>query len=187
LQVIQMNGYRRSDWYDETGLPWVRLSPNLRTLTQAILYPGVALVEGSNVSVGRGTDTPFELLGAPWIQGKDLTDFLNNRKIPGLEFQPAGFTSSSNPYKGQVCYGVRIMLVDRQALDSAALGIEILSALYQLYPKDFQIDKTIYLLGARSALQVIKEGKDPHDIVQGWQETLDQFRQLRSKYLLYPE
>ena len=187
LEVIQMTGYRRSDWYDETGLPWVNPSPNLRSLTQAIFYPGVALVEGSNVSVGRGTDMPFELLGAPWIQGKEFTDYLNNRKIPGLGFQPAGFTTSSSPYKGQVCYGVRIVLIDRQALDSAALGIEILSALYQLYPKDFQIDKTIYLIGARSVLQAIKEGKDPHAIVQDWQETLSQFRQLRSKYLLYPE
>ena len=130
---------------------------------------------------------PFELLGAPWIQGKDFTDFLNNRKIPGIEFQPAGFTPDSNPYKGQACYGVRVALVDRQALDSAVLGIEIISALYQLYPKDFQIDKTVYLVGARSALQGIKEGKDPKAIAQDWQERLDQFRQIRSKYLLYPE
>ena len=187
LQIIQMSGYRRSDWYDETGLSWVNPSPNLRSLTQAILYPGVALVEGSNVSVGRGTETPFELLGAPWIQAKEFSDYLNNRKIAGVEFQPAGFNPGSNPFKDQVCYGVRIVLLDRQALDSSVLGIEILSALYQLYPKDFQIDKTLALIGARSVLQGIKDRKDPQSIVQNWQEPLDQFRQLRSKYLLYPE
>ena len=86
LQILQMNGYKRTDWYDETGLSWVNPSPNLRSLTQAILYPGVALVEGSNVSVGRGTETPFEILGAPWIHVKEFSDYLNNRKIPGVEF-----------------------------------------------------------------------------------------------------
>jgi len=187
LQIIQMSGYRRTDWYDETGLSWMNPSPNLRSLTEAILYPGVALVEGSNVSVGRGTETPFELLGAPWIQAKEFSDYLNNRKIPGVEFQPAGFNPGSNPFRDQVCYGVRIALLDRQALDSAVLGIEILSALYQLYPKDFQIDKTLSLIGARSVLQAIKDGKDPQSIVQNLQESLDQFRRLRSKYLLYPE
>ena len=165
LKIIQMNGYRRSDWYDETGLSWVNPSPNLRSLTQAVLYPGVALVEGSNMSVGRGTETPFELLGAPWIQAKEFSDYLNNRKIPGVEFLAMDFTPGSNPFKDQVCYGVRIVLLDRQSFDSAALGIEIISALYQLYPKDFQIDKTLSLIGARSVLQAIKDGKDPQSIV----------------------
>jgi len=187
LQIIQMNGYRRCDWYDETGLSWVNPSPNLRSLTQAVLYPGVALVEGSNMSVGRGTDTPFELLGAPWIRAEEFSDYLNNRKIPGVEFRPAGFTPGDNPFRDQVCYGVRIVLLDRQALDSAALGIEIISALYQLYPKDFQIDKTLSMIGSRSILQAIKDGKDPQSVVQNLQESLDHFLHLRSKYLLYPE
>jgi uncharacterized protein YbbC (DUF1343 family)/CubicO group peptidase (beta-lactamase class C family) len=187
LQVIQMNGYRRSCWFDQTGLPWVNPSPNLRSLTQAILYPGVALVEGSNVSVGRGTDQPFELLGSPWIRAKELADYLNHRKISGVEFQPAVFTPGSEPFKGEVCFGVQIVLLDRQALDSPLLGIEIISALYRLYPEDFQVDKTLPLIGSQKVLQAIKEDQDPQRILQGWQQPLRDFLQLRAKYLLYPE
>ena len=145
------------------------------------------MVEGSNVSVGRGTDMPFELLGAPWIKAQELTDYLNGRKIPGVEFQPAAFKPEGSRHKNQVCYGVRVALIDRQALDSAILGIEIISALWRLYPQDFEIDKTLSLIGSRTVHQAIKEEKDPQSIVLGWQQPLEQFRQLRSKYLLYPE
>jgi uncharacterized protein YbbC (DUF1343 family)/CubicO group peptidase (beta-lactamase class C family) len=187
LKVVSMTGYRRGAWFDETGLPWVNPSPNLRSLTQAILYPGVALVEGSNVSVGRGTDMPFELLGAPWIKAQEFMEYLNGRKIPGVEFQPAAFHPDGSRYKNQVCYGIRVILTDRQALDSAILGIEIISALYRLYPQDFEIDKTLSLIGSRSVLQALKEGQDPRTISPAWQASLAQFRQLRSQYLLYPD
>ncbi len=187
LQVIKMGDYRRSDWFDETGLPWINPSPNLRSLTQAALYPAVALVEGSNVSVGRGTDTPFEIFGAPWIRAKGISEYLNSRRISGVEFQPAGFTPAGSLFKGEVCYGVKILLLDRQALDSGLLGIEIVSALYRLYPKDFLIDKTLGLIGSRRVLQALKEGEDPQSIARSWEKDLDQFRRLRSKYLLYPE
>jgi uncharacterized protein YbbC (DUF1343 family)/CubicO group peptidase (beta-lactamase class C family) len=187
LTVTAMAGYQRSAWFDETGLPWVNPSPNLRSLTQAILYPGVALVEGANVSVGRGTDMPFELLGAPWIKGQDFSDYLNGRQIPGVEFQPAAFIPDGNRHQGRVCYGVRVMLTDRRVLDSAALGIEIISALHRLYPRDFEIEKTLPLIGSRSVLQAIKEGKDPKEVPLLWQDALSHFRHLRSKYLLYPE
>jgi len=185
LRIIKMHGYRRTDWYDETGLPWVKPSPNLRTLTEAILYPGVAMVEGSNVSVGRGTDTPFELLGAPWIDGKELAAYLNNRKIQGLRFMPVDFTPTSSLFNNKVCHGVQIILVDRQTLDSPALGVEIASALYRLYPKDFQLDQTLALIGSREVLQAIKDDQAPNSIVQNWQRPLEQFCKLRSKYLLY--
>jgi uncharacterized protein YbbC (DUF1343 family)/CubicO group peptidase (beta-lactamase class C family) len=187
LRVMAMAGYRRSAWFDETGLPWVNPSPNLRSLTQAILYPGVALVEGSNVSVGRGTGMPFELLGAPWVKAQEFTDYLKGRKIPGVKFQPAAFMPDRHRFRDRVCYGVRVLLTDRRILDSAALGIEIISALYRLYPRDFEIEKTLPLIGSRSVLQAIKEGKDPQSIVLGWLQPLEQFRHLRSKYLLYPE
>ena len=187
LRVIPMSGYRRSDWLDETGLAWVNPSPNLRSLTQATLYPGVALVEGSNVSVGRGTPSPFELVGAPWIQGKELAEYLAGRKIPGVEFKAVEFRPAAPPYENQTCTGVRVILTDRQALDSAALGIEIVKALFQLYPGNFELDKTLHLIGSRAVLQAIKEGRDPHSIQQSWQDSLDRFRQLRSRYLLYPE
>ena len=185
LQVVKMNGYKRTDWYDQTGLQWVSPSPNLRTLTQATLYPGVAMVEGANVSVGRGTNKPFELLGSPWIQAPELAGYLNNRKINGVKFLPVDFTPQGNRFKNQLCHGVEIVLTDRAGLDSVALGVEIISALYQFYPNDFQIDKTIPLVGARWVLRAVKEGKAPDAIVRDWQEPLEQFRMRRTKYLLY--
>jgi uncharacterized protein YbbC (DUF1343 family) len=187
LKVILMDGYRRNVWFDETSLPWVNPSPNLRSLTQAILYPGVALVEGSNVSVGRGTDMPFEIVGAPWIKAQELTEYLQRRNIPGVEFQPAAFVPDASRFKGQVCYGVRISLTNRQALDSGVLGIEIICALQRHHPQDFEIDKTLSLIGSRSVFQAIKDGQDPKAIAPLWQALLDQFRLLRSKYLLYPD
>ncbi len=185
LSVIRMRGYKRSDWYDETGLPWVSPSPNLKTLTEAVLYPGVAMVEGANVSVGRGTKTPFELLGAPWINGERLSAYLNNRKIRGVRFTPVDFTPKSNPFEKEVCHGVRIFLADRRSLDPAVLGLEIAGALYALYPKDFTLDKTLPLIGSHEVLQAIKEGQDPGAIVRRWQDPLEEFRRMRSKYLLY--
>jgi uncharacterized protein YbbC (DUF1343 family) len=184
LNVIKMDGYKRTSWYDETGLPWVNPSPNLRNLTQAILYPGVAMVEGANVSVGRGTTTPFELVGAPWIDANELAQYLNKRQIPGVGFRPAHFVPSSSCFRDQDCHGVQIILTDRQALDSPSLGIEIASALYRLYPRDFEIDKTILLIGSRWFLDAVKES-DPQSIAQKWQESLEEFRKLRAKYLLY--
>ena len=185
LHVIRMRGYERAHWYDETGLLWLSPSPNLRTLAEAILYPGVAMVEGSNVSVGRGTSTPFELLGAPWINGEALASYLNHRGIQGVRFIPVEFTPTSGPFKNQLCHGLQIALLDRKVLDSPALGIEIESALYCLYPKDFDVDKTLGLIGSREVLQAIKDGQDPAAIIQNWQEPLEQFHKLRSKYLLY--
>jgi uncharacterized protein YbbC (DUF1343 family) len=185
LYVVKMRGYERTRWYDETGLLWVSPSPNLHTLIEAILYPGVALVEGSNVSVGRGTTTPFELLGAPWMNGEELASYLNHRKIQGLRFIPTEFTPNSSRFKNQLCHGVQIVLLDRQVLDSPALGIEIASAFYRLYPRSFQLDKTLGLIGSREVLEAIKDGQDPISIGQKWQASLEQFCKLRSKYLLY--
>ena len=185
LHVVKMRGYKRTDWYDETGLQWTNPSPNLRTLTQATLYPGVAMVEAANVSVGRGTGTPFELLGAPWINGRNLAAYLNKRNIQGVRFLPVEFVPNSDRFKNERCPGVQIILVDRQALDAAALGVEIASALHQLHPGDFQIDKTVSMIGSRAVLQAIKEGQTPDSIIQGWQPALEEFLDLRSKYLLY--
>jgi uncharacterized protein YbbC (DUF1343 family) len=185
LHVIKMRGYERNRWYDETGLLWLSPSPNLQSLTEAILYPGVAMVEGTNVSVGRGTMTPFELFGAPWMKGEELASYLNSRNVQAVRFVPAEFKPKSSRFKNQLCQGVQIVLLNRQMLDSPALGIEITSALYRLYPKDFQIDKTLGLIGSRKVLQAIKAGQDPATIAQDWQGLLEQFCMLRSKYLLY--
>ena len=185
LHVIKMRGYGRSDWYDDTGLKWVSPSPNLRTLTQTTLYPGAGLVEGANVSVGRGTDTPFELAGAPWINGQELSDYLNRRGLAGVFFIPADFTPDANRYRNQLCHGVRIILTDRHALDSPLLGIELASALYRLYPAEFRIQETLGMVGARRVLQAITDGQDPKLISLQWQDNLKEFAALRSRYLLY--
>jgi uncharacterized protein YbbC (DUF1343 family) len=185
LHVIKMSGYNRAAWFDETGLQWVNPSPNLRSLTEAILYPGVAMIEGANVSVGRGTDTPFELFGAPWINAEKLSAYLNSRDIRGVSFGPVHFIPDSDIYKNTACHGVRMALTDRQALDVAELGIEIAGVLYTLYPGEFQLDKTLGLIGSRRILQAVRDGLNPHSIPFLWQNTLEEFLTLRAKYLLY--
>jgi uncharacterized protein YbbC (DUF1343 family)/CubicO group peptidase (beta-lactamase class C family) len=185
LHVVKMKGYRRDSWYDETGLKWVNPSPNLRSITEAVLYPGVAMVEGANVSVGRGTSTPFELLGAPWVRGRVLADYLNLRKIDGVEFLPGEFTPESSLYKGRTCRGTRILLKDRSMLDSALLGIEIVSALHRLFPRDFKIDGTRTLIGSQQVLTAIKAGEDPRAVALLWKAPLEGFLGMRGKYLLY--
>jgi uncharacterized protein YbbC (DUF1343 family) len=185
LHVIRMQGYKRSEWFDETGLVWINPSPNLRSLTEATLYPGVAMAEGANVSVGRGTATPFEVLGAPWIDAVKLSAYLNTRGIPGIRFEPVDFVPGDSSYKDRLCHGVRITLIDRLLLDAPYLGIEIISALYQLYPREFRLDDTAGLVGERRIIGMIKEGRDPLSIRQSWQGPLDEFRKLRAGYLLY--
>ncbi len=185
LHVIKMRDWQRTDWYDETGVAWVNPSPNLRNLTEEILYPGVAMVEGSNVSVGRGTDTPFQVLGAPWIDGRKLATYLNDRGVQGVRFIPMDFRPLSSRFEGQVCHGVQIVLIDRQAVDPTELGLELAAALRNLFPKDFDLDKTLPLIGAHWVLNDIQAGKSPGRIVYDWQEPLERFRTLRSQYLLY--
>lgn len=185
LHVIKMTGYRRSAWFDETGLRWINPSPNLHSLTEAILYPGVALVEGANVSVGRGTDTPFELLGAPWISAKELAGYLTSREIPGVRFTPAVFTPHSGVFRDKECHGVRITLTDRQELNVAGMGIEIVAALHKLYPAQFRLDRTLGMIGSRQTLRELRDGLPPKFIMHQWQSALNRFLDLRSKYLLY--
>lgn len=187
LHVIKMQGWERTDWFDETGLTWKNPSPNLRSMTESILYPGVGMIEYANISVGRGTDTPFELVGAPWINGKWLAVYLNARDIQGVRFVPVNFTPKSSKFAGQVCHGVQIFLVDRQALDSPELGVELASALHQLYPKKFELDKTLPLVGSKWVLDDIKNNIDPRRIQYLWQAPLMKFRKIRAKYLLYQQ
>jgi uncharacterized protein YbbC (DUF1343 family)/CubicO group peptidase (beta-lactamase class C family) len=185
LHVVRMQGYRRATWYDQTGLRWINPSPNLRSLTEAILYPGVGLVESANVSVGRGTATPFEVIGAPWISGDRLARYLRGRHLPGVAFEPVTFVPTTSPFGGQRCGGVRLRLTDRAALDTPALGVELAAALYRLYPGKFQIDRIVGMLGSREVLQAIKCGEDPRNIQMRWRARLDNFCRLRAKYLLY--
>lgn len=185
LQVVPMEGWVRGDWFDSTGLTWINPSPNLRSLTQATLYPGVGLIEGANVSVGRGTDTPFELLGAPWMNGHQLADYLNARSISGVRFVPVSFTPTESRYAGQICNGVNIVLIDRNAFDGPELGIELASTLEKLYPEKFQVEKIQDLLLNQSVYDAITRGDDPRRIAEDWRVALESFQALRQKYLIY--
>jgi len=185
LHVVPMQGYSREAWFDQTGLGWVNPSPNLRSLTQAILYPGVGMIESANVSVGRGTDTPFEIIGAPWIDRDRLARYLSGRRLAGIVFEPVSFTPNASPYAHQRCGGVRFKVTDRAALDVAALGVELAAALYRLYPGKFLIDKTVGMVGSRQVIRAIKNGDDPRAIEGRWQPGLEAFGRLRARYLLY--
>lgn len=185
LEVITMQGWQRGDWFDSTGLGWINPSPNLRSLTEAALYPGVALIEGTNVSVGRGTDTPFEVVGAPWIKGKELAAYLNQRSIPSVRFVPVTFTPSSSNYAGEKCEGVNIMLQDRNTFDAPELGIELAAALHKLYPNDFKMERMQELLLNQATFEALVAGQDPRRISEDWEERLGTFVALREKYLLY--
>ena len=185
LTVVPMEGWMRGDWFDSTGLAWVNPSPNLRSLAEAALYPGVALVEGTNVSVGRGTDTPFELLGAPWINGRELAAYLNRREISGVRFVPVNFTPSASVHSGENCGGVNIVLVERNAFDAPELGIELASALHKLYPQQFHIERMNELLLNQAVYDAIVQGQDPRRIADDWREALEKFQLVRQKYLIY--
>ena len=187
LTVIPMQGWQRGDWFDSTGLTWINPSPNLRDLEEATLYPALGLVESTNISVGRGTDTPFEILGAPWMNARPLAQFLNRRDLPGVRFLPVDFTPQKPyPYAGELCHGVRVLVTDRNALDAPELGLEIASALHHLYPEDFQIEKMKTNLASQSVIDDLIAGHDPQRIAESWRSALDTFEQDRQKALLYP-
>src|ERR1019366_3021504 len=137
VRVVAMRGWSRELWYDETGLEWVNPSPNMRSLAAAILYPGVGLLETTRLSVGRGTETPFEVVGAPWLDGRRLAAYLKARAIPGVRFTPVHFSPAASEYAGETCGGIRISIVDREALRPVSLGIEIAAALRTLFPSDW--------------------------------------------------
>jgi uncharacterized protein YbbC (DUF1343 family)/CubicO group peptidase (beta-lactamase class C family) len=185
LTVVPMQGWQPGDWFDSSGVVWVNPSPNLRDLNEATLYPGVGMIEGANISVGRGTDTPFEVVGAPWINGREFAAYLNSRNIQSVRFIPIVFTPSSSNYSDQRCEGVNLIVLDRNTLESTELGIELASALHKLYPNDFKLEKISDLLVNESVLTAIGAGQDPRRIAQDWQPRLDEFVQLRNKYLLY--
>jgi uncharacterized protein YbbC (DUF1343 family)/CubicO group peptidase (beta-lactamase class C family) len=185
LRVIPMQGWLRGDWFDSTGIVWINTSPNLRSVNEAELYTGVALVEGTNVSVGRGTDTPFEVMGAPWIDPRAYSDYMNARLIPGVRFVPVTFTPVSGPYQNQLCKGVNIIVTDRTVLDAPEMGIELAAALKKLYPNNWKIEHMISALSNQQVFDQLAAGDDPRSIAQGWQEDLDKFKALREKYLIY--
>jgi len=185
LEVVKMEDWKREMYYDDSGLPWINPSPNIRNITQVILYPGVALTEAANISVGRGTYAPFEVIGAPYIDGKKLADELNSRKLPGLRFEPISFVPDSTKFKGEKCGGVRIHLEHRDLLQVIPAGMNIVEALYKLYPNEYKIEANDGLIGSKSVPEKIKKGVPLTEIMKEWQPKIEEFKKIREKYLLY--
>ena len=185
LRVIKMEGWRRSMWFDETNLTWINPSPNMRSLTEATLYPGVGLLETTNVSVGRGTDTPFEIVGAPWIQGDTLAEYLNQRSVPGVRFVPLRFTPNASVFKDKECGGVNIIVTDRAAFRPLLAGLEMAVALRKLYPNDWKVDSYLRLLANADTLERLKRGESAREIMTSWNAGLQEFRKAREAILLY--
>jgi uncharacterized protein YbbC (DUF1343 family) len=185
LTVVAMEGWQRGDWLDSAGVLWVNPSPNMRSLTEAALYPGVGILEATNVSVGRGTDTPFEVLGAPWIRELELATYLNARVISGVRFVPVEFTPNADLYAQKKCGGVNIIVTDRNALDAPELGIEIASALHTLYPDQYEMKNLDKLMLNDASAKAISAGQDPRRIWMDWIDAIEVFKTTRAKYLLY--
>jgi uncharacterized protein YbbC (DUF1343 family)/CubicO group peptidase (beta-lactamase class C family) len=185
LTVVPMRNWQRDAWFDETGLPWINPSPNMRNLLQATLYPGIGAFEGTNVSVGRGTDTPFEQIGAPWIDGVALAEALNNRLIPGIRFYPVRFTPAASKYAGEECGGVFMIVTDRRALRPVRAGLELAAMLHKMYGSRFELEAAERLFGSREGITRIRAGHDPAAIAASWAAGESRWRLLRNRYLLY--
>jgi uncharacterized protein YbbC (DUF1343 family) len=185
LRIVEMQRWRRSMWFDATGQTWVNPSPNMRSLSEATLYPGVGLLETTNVSVGRGTDTPFELVGAPWLDGQRLAVYLNERRLAGVRFVPVRFTPKSSVFQGEECGGINLVITDRAQFRAVQTGIEIAVALRRLYPADWQVEKILRLLSNADTLERLKRGDTPDALALSWQTRLEEFRRARARVLIY--
>jgi uncharacterized protein YbbC (DUF1343 family) len=185
LEVIRVEGWRRGDLFDRTDLIWVNPSPNMRTLAAALLYPGIGLLETTNISVGRGTDRPFELFGAPWLDGRRLAESLAHARLPGVRFVPTRFTPRSSTHAGKECGGVQIFLDDWRQFQPMPVGITIACSLRQLYPAEWQVKRYGALLNHPATLEALERGDTPEQIMKLWQPDLERFRDVRKNYLLY--
>jgi len=186
LEIIPLEGWQRSDYFDSTGLPWVNPSPNMRSLTEAILYPGIGLLETTNLSVGRGTDTPFELFGAPWLDGNQLALDLNRLELPGVVFSPIQFTPDASKFGDELCGGVSIRIIDRDMFEPIRTGLEIALRLRHLYPQEWEIDSYDRLLANASVLEALRRGQPFSEILEIYKPSLEVFKQRRLLYLIYP-
>jgi len=183
--VIPMRGWSRDQWLDDTGLAWINPSPSMRSLAAAALYPGIGSFEQINLAVGRGTDVPFEQVGAPWIDGVKLAAALNARPLPGVRFYPVRFTPTTRAYAGSECQGVRITITDRSMLRPVRVGVEIVSAIVKLYPNQLDLQPAARQFGSAAGVARIQAGDDPETIAQSWSAAETRWRELRAKYLIY--
>jgi uncharacterized protein YbbC (DUF1343 family) len=185
LHVIPMRSWHRNYFFESTGMKWIPPSPALRTVKGSILYPGIEILQSPGVSVGRGTQAPFEEFGAPWLNGEEVAAALNERHLPGLHFADQPFIPIAGPYSGQRCGGVAIRITDRFAVRSMRMGLEIAAILQKLYPKEFDSSKLLELTGNADTVQQLQAGTAPEKIVASWTPALTAFDQIRRKYFLY--
>ncbi len=187
LTVVPMEGWKRNQWHDETGLPWVPPSPNIPTLDTAIVYPGQVFLEGTNVSEGRGTTRPFEFFGAPWIDGPALAAQLNAQGLPGVVFRPQGFTPTFSKFQGETCGGCQLHVTDRRTYRPLETTLHLIAALRALYPAEFRFHEKYFdtIMGTAKVRQALEEGQPVAAIVSSWQEGLRSFAETRKPYLLY--
>jgi uncharacterized protein YbbC (DUF1343 family)/CubicO group peptidase (beta-lactamase class C family) len=186
LTVVPMKNWQRDDWFDDTGIAWVNPSPNLRNLVAATVYPGIGAIEGTNISVGRGTDSPFEQFGAPWIDGPALSAALNASGMPGIRFYPVTFTPAAGAkLGGQACQGVFLIVTDRERLRPVRVGLQIASTLSRLYGSQFKLEDAATLFAPKAMLEKIRAGADPASIAASWAADEEKWRVSRAKYLLY--
>lgn len=185
LEIIQLEGWQRKDFFDTTGLPWVNPSPNMRSLTEAILYPGIGLLETTNLSVGRGTDTPFELFGAPWLDGNQLARELGQLKLPGISFTPIRYTPDASKFEGELCEGVGIRITDREKFESVRSGLEIAVQLRRLYPQQWEVEKYDRLLVNTAVLSAVRQARPYADIHALFVDDLQTFIGHRAGFLIY--
>jgi len=185
LQVVRAEGWRRRDFFDATGLPWINPSPNMRRLEEAVLYPGIGLLETTNLSVGRGTDTPFEIIGAPWLDGVRLARELTALELPGVRFVPVQFTPDSSKFSGQLCRGINVVIVDRRTFSSIKTGLEIARRIRILHPEDWQVEAYDRLLGNKEILDAVIDKQTVAEMEAIYLPDLEEFRQTRAGFLLY--
>lgn len=187
LTVVPVQGWKRDQDWPATGLPWINPSPNMRSPDAAVLYPGIGLLEFTNLSVGRGTDTPFQLVGAPWIDAEPLAEAMNAARLPGVKFEAATFTPVASVFKGEPCQGIRITVTDRAAVPSVRVGLTLAEALWKRHGEVYKIDAAAKLLGHPATLEALKKGEPLKNIEASWEADLKDFRTRRAAALLYPE
>ncbi|HSU30939.1 MAG TPA: exo-beta-N-acetylmuramidase NamZ domain-containing protein [Bryobacteraceae bacterium] len=186
LQVIRMKNWERGDWFDSTGVTWINPSPNMRSLDAALLYPGLVMLESNtNLSLGRGTDSPFEQIGADWIQGQALAEYLNSQFIPGVRVYATRFTPTASHFEGKTIEGVRFVITDRETFDSTRLGVEVAAGLEKLYPGKLDFSKDLKLMGRSELVQEFKGGREASFIEGKLQKQAKEFVSRRQPYLLY--
>jgi uncharacterized protein YbbC (DUF1343 family) len=186
LQVIPMENWHRRMWFDETGLTWINPSPNLRNPTAALLYPAIGLLEMTNISVGRGTDQPFEQFGAPWIDGQQLATALNDAKLVGLRFVPIAFDPKSSKFAGERCHGVYVQVIDRNAYEPARAAMAIAWILKNRFGEHFQSPLLEKMVQNSHAIAALDSAKSISELSAAWDSDIAGFRSARQKYLIYP-